>query len=163
MMKKEKNELEKQVYELDNTVNKDKYRNEINLIYNTNDEEEQKIFGEKFVIKNKDNIELNINGNKSKLVSKYKLSKGYNNIKMIIKNKKKDLREMFTSCKNLENIEELKYLNVKYCTKFAYMFYGCSSLKDIKPLENWDVSNGTRFEKMFSYCSSLKDIKPLEN
>ena len=34
-MKKEKNELENQVYELDKIVNKDKYKNEINLIYNT--------------------------------------------------------------------------------------------------------------------------------
>ena len=33
-MKKEKKELEKQVYELDNIVNKDKYKKEINLIYN---------------------------------------------------------------------------------------------------------------------------------
>ena len=39
-MKKEKNELEKQVYELDNIVNKDKYKNEINLIYNTEEEKE---------------------------------------------------------------------------------------------------------------------------
>ena len=31
-IKKEKNELENQVYELDNIVNKDKYKNEINLI-----------------------------------------------------------------------------------------------------------------------------------
>ena len=30
-MKKEKKELEKQIYELDNIVNKDKYKNEINL------------------------------------------------------------------------------------------------------------------------------------
>ena len=37
-MKKEKNELEKQVYELDNIVNKDKYKNEIDLIYNTKEE-----------------------------------------------------------------------------------------------------------------------------
>ena len=126
MMKKEKNELEKQVYELDNTINKDKCRNEINLIYSAKEEGEQKIFGEKFVIRNKNNIELNINGDKSKLVSDYKLSKGYNNIKMIIKNKIKDLRTMFESCKYLENIEELKYLNAKYCPKFAYMFYDCS-------------------------------------
>ena len=33
-IKKEKNELEKQVYELENIVNKDKYKDEINLIYN---------------------------------------------------------------------------------------------------------------------------------
>ena len=93
-MKKEKNELEKQVYELDNIVNKDKYKNEINLIYNTKEEGECKIFGDKFVKNNDNNIELNINGNKSKLVSKYKLKKGDNNIKIIIKNKIKDLRHI---------------------------------------------------------------------
>ena len=42
---------------------------------------------------------------------------------------------MFDSCCNLKNIEELKYLNVKYCTNFNVMFYNCSSLKDITPLE----------------------------
>jgi len=64
-MKKEKNELEKQIYELDNIVNKDKYKNVINLIYYTNEEKECQIFGDKFVEKNNNNIELNINGNKS--------------------------------------------------------------------------------------------------
>ena len=33
------------------------------------------IFGEKFVENNKNNIELNINGNKSDLENKYKLKK----------------------------------------------------------------------------------------
>jgi len=49
-MKKEKKELEKQVYELDNIINKDKYKNEINLIYNTNEEKECQIFGVIFSI-----------------------------------------------------------------------------------------------------------------
>ena len=88
-MKKEKNELEKQVYELDSIVNKDKYKNEINLIYNAEEEKECQIFGDKFIEKNRNNIELDINGNKSKLISKYKLKKGDNNIKMIIKIKLK--------------------------------------------------------------------------
>jgi len=118
-MKKEKNELEKQIYELDNIINKDKYKNEINLIYNTEKDEECKIFGDKFVKINNNNIELNINGDKSKLVNKYKLKKGDNNIKIIIKNKIKDLRHMFNSCNNLKNIEGLKYLNTKYCTNFS--------------------------------------------
>ena len=75
-IKKEKNELEKQVYELDNIVNK--YKNEINFIYNTENEEEYQIFGDEFVKNNNNNIELNINGNKSKLISRYKLKKGDN-------------------------------------------------------------------------------------
>ena len=99
-MRNEKNELEKQVYELDNIVNKDKYKNEINLIYNTKASGYYNIFGSEFIENNKNNIELNINGEKSKLVSRYKLNKGENNIKMIIKNKIKDLRNMLDSCKN---------------------------------------------------------------
>ena len=160
-MKKEKIELEKQIYDLDNIVNK--YKNEINLIYNTKEEGISQIFGDKFVKKNQNNIELNINGEKSKLVGEYKLIKGVNNIKKKIKNKIKDLKYMFDSCKNLKNIEDLKYLNVKYCTDFSFMFNKCSSLKDIKPLENWNVSNGTNFSYMFGDCEALKDIKPLEN
>ena len=37
--------------------------------------------------KNKNNIELKINGNASDLVKEYNLKNGKNNIKMIIKNK----------------------------------------------------------------------------
>ena len=162
-LKNEKNDLEKQVYELDNIVNKDKYKNEINLIYNTDVEDEYQIFGDEFVRKNNKNIELNINGNKSKLVNKYILKEGENNIKMIIKDKIKDLQHMFDSCENLPNIDELKYLNVKYCINFSYMFFDCSSLNDISPLENWIVTKGTNFSHMLCDCSLLKDIRPLEN
>ena len=67
-------------------MNKDEYKNEINLIYITYKEGECQIFGDKFVkMNNINNIELNINGDKNKLVSKYKLKKGYNKIKMTIK------------------------------------------------------------------------------
>ena len=56
---------------------------------------------------------------------------------------------MFESYKNLKNIEELKYLNLRDCTNFNHIFYGCSSLRDIKPLENWNVSKGTNFSSIF--------------
>ena len=47
---------------------------------------------------------------------------------------------MFYECYYLKNLEELKYLNTKYCNNFSYMFYGCSQLSDIKALEKWNVS-----------------------
>ena len=56
---------------------------------------------------------------------------------------------MFDSCSNLKNIEELKYLNVKYCTDFSYMFSFCSSLNDIKPLEKWNLEE-SKFKGMFN-------------
>ena len=155
------NELKEIVYELDDNI-KDKYRDEINLIYETEKEDNYIIFGDKFVENNKDNIELNINGENSKLINKYKLRKGENNIKMKIKNKITNLQNMFLGCENLKNMDELKYLNTKYCNNFSCMFSECSSLSDIKGLEKWNVSNGNNFEGMFSECSSLSDIKGLE-
>ena len=97
-----------------------------------------------------------------KLINKYKLRKGENNIKMKTKNKIAYLQYMFFECKNLKNIDELKYLNTKYCNNFSYMFSQCSSLSDIKGLEKLNVSNGNNFEGMFEGCSSLLDIKGIE-
>ena len=123
----------------------------------------KKIFGESFVENNKDNIDLIINGEKTKLINKYKLKKGENNITLIIKNKIDNFSNMFYKCKSLINIDELKYLNTDDCKDFSRMFNWCSSLSDITALEKWNVSNGTNFFGMFGGCSSLSNIKPLEN
>ena len=167
-----------------------KYKNEINIIYKTDKEGTENIFGDKFVENNKYNIELIINGNKNNLVKEYKLKKGRNNVKIIIKNKITNLEYMFYDCKLLKNVKELEYLDTKdinnftsmfnKCSllsdinglenwnvlngnNFSYMFNGCSSLSDINGLENWNVSNGKNFSGMFSFCSSLSDINPLGN
>jgi len=150
-------------YIIDEFNNYNINKKEINLIYKTDKEGEEDIFGKKFVENNKNNIELIINGNRNDLISECKLKKGENNIKMIIKNKITNLEYMFEYCKSLNNIEELKYLDTKDINNFSYMFFGCSSLSDIKGLENWDVSNGKDFSNMFRGCSSLSDIKGLEN
>ena len=148
-------------------LNWDEYFNhpfffKINLIYkkygnNTN------IFGAKFVENNKNNIELIINGKRSKLVSRTELIEGDNNIQIIIKNKINNLEYMFYECLSLKNIEELKYLDVSEVNNFSYMLYFCSFLSDIKSLKDWDVSKGNNFSGMFCSCSSLSDIKPIQN
>ena len=137
-------------------------KNDINLIYKGNNEEEN-IFGEKFVENNENNIELEIDGIKSNLISKYKLKEGDNNIKMIIKNKITNLEKMFYEWRTLKNINELKYLDTKDINNFSYLLYKCCELSDIKALENWDVSKGNNFSFMFSECSLLSDIKALQN
>ena len=78
--------------------NKYKYKNEINIIYKTEKEGIENIFGDKFVENNKNNIELIINGIKNKLINKYKLKKGENNVKIIIKNRITNLEYMFCNC-----------------------------------------------------------------
>ena len=138
---------------------------EMNLVYFAKFKDEYNIFGEQFVENNKDNIELIINGEKSKLINNYKLKKGNNIIKMVIKknNKLINLSNMFNWCESLKDIRGLKNLDVKFAKDLSYMFYGCSLLSDIKPLENWNVSNCNDFSGMFCGCSNLTDIKPLQN
>ena len=78
--------------------NKNKNENEIN-INEADGEGLENIFGAIFVKNNKNNIELIINGNKNYLIKKYKLKKGENKIKIIIKNKIASLEYMFYVCK----------------------------------------------------------------
>ena len=146
-----------------NDFNNKKYRNEINLIYKTDKEGEENIFGEIFVKNNQNNIDnILINGIKSKFVYRYKLKEGENIIKIFIKKNITQIEYMFSDCKCLKNITELKYLDTKDINNFSYIFSGCSSLSDIKPIQNWNVSKGNDFSYMFSGCSSLSDIKPLQ-
>ena len=132
-----------------------KNKKEMNIIYRTDKEGEENIFGDEFVKNNKNNIELIINGNKSNLIEKCEFRKGENYIKIILKNKNKNLEKMFYKCKSLINIKELKYLDTKDVNNFSYMFSKCSSLIDIKGLENWNVSNGKDFSCIFYECISL--------
>ena len=138
-------------------------KNEINIKYITEEKGKESIFGYKFVENNKNNIELKINGTKSKLIKEFELNNGENNITIVIKNKITNLEDMFYKFNKLYNINELKYLNTTDITNFKGMFCGCSSITDIKPLQNWNVSNGNNFKYMFKGCTSLSDIRPLQN
>ena len=72
------------------------YRNEINLIYYTENEGIINILGYNFVLENKDNVDLIINGLKNLIVEKYNLKKGENIIKIIFKKKIKNFSYMFS-------------------------------------------------------------------
>ena len=108
------------------------YKNEINLQYMAEEEGNKQIFGYKFVQNNINNINLIINGNKSPLVQEYNLKEGENNITLCIKNKLTNLSDMFTHCKTLYNIDELKYLNTEDVIDFSGMFKYCN-ISNIKP------------------------------
>ncbi len=147
--------------------------NNINLIYYINEDsykdwigskiEKVNILGKEFVEKNKDNIELIINGKKTELSYNYKLEYGEYKIQIIIKNNINNLEGMFVDCRSLKNIEGLEYLDTKEINNFSHMFRECESLSDLKPLQNWNVSNGNNFSVMFYEYKSLSDLKPLQN
>ena len=139
-------DIKYQLYNNKNIINyiNIEYRNKINLIYVKKNnykgyENPNIIFGSKFVENNKGNIKLIINGIESELIEEYNLKVGVNNIQLIILNKLLNLEYMFKDACSLNNIEELKYLNIKDVNNFSWMFSGCSSLSDIKSLQNWNV------------------------
>ena len=146
-----------------NDLKKEKYINTITLIYVTESKGNYDILGKKFVDNNENNIDLIINGKKNILTNNYELKEGKNIISLLIKKKLTNLSYMFICCKSLNDISELRNLDVKDVTIFGNMFFECSSLSNIKPLENWNVSNGKDFSFLFFGCTSLSDIKPLEN
>ena len=99
------------------------YRNKINLIYiKCNKKHEwhdpERIFGDKFVENNKDNINLKINGKECKLIGKYDLKNGVNNIEINIIKNLTNLEKLFYKAWSLKGIEELKYLDKKEITDF---------------------------------------------
>ena len=107
-----------QIKEIRNKILRD---NGINLVYECDKEGDANIFGKNFVRNNKDNISLVVNGFPSDLYEKKALRMGQNKIRLIIKKEIEDLSYMFYDCKNLKNIDELKYLN----TSKYYFFHIC--------------------------------------
>ena len=131
------------INELDNLENKRK--SEIKLIYKVENGGQYKLFGDKFVENNKNNINLYVNGYKTCLINEYKLERGDNIIIINIINPIKNLENMFENCNQIENLAGLINLDIQYCNNFSNMFYGCSSLSDISTLEKWNVSNSNNF------------------
>ena len=141
----------------------DLYKDKISIIYSVSTKGYYTIFGGNFVMNNKFNIKLIINGKQNiDLVSVYELNPGENIITLILKNKLTNLSEMFSGCKILKDIKELEFLDVRNVQNLSGMFNGCSSLVDLNPLLNWNVSSCTNFSLMFCNCTSLSDITPLQ-
>ena len=139
------------------------FKTQIKLIYYIHIKGNYIIFGNKFVEKNKNYIELIINGQRNSLIHKCYLNQGNNIIIIIIKTKLLDLSYMFSDCKYLKDINDLKYLKVEDSKNLSYLFSECSLLADIQALKNWNVSNCTNLEGIFDGCYSLSDINPLKN
>ena len=143
--------------------NKFEYRYEINLIYAAESKDTFQIFGEDFIKRNENNIELVINGEPNKPVTKCELEEGENNITLKIKKTLTNISFMFDKCKNLKDISDLKYLDIREAKSFEAMFHDCILLTDITALQNWNISKVNNLRGMFCGCSSLIDITPLKN
>ena len=96
---------------------------------NINNEIEHKIFGKEFVNNNKDKINLIINGKRSELIEKTKISENYLQIILIQKTKEdyiENLSYMFCDCKfnsiEFKKMKNRKELNLGYVTNISAIF-----------------------------------------
>ena len=155
--------LEEYITKMKEDIQKNKYKNEINLKYLTEKGGTRQIFECDFVQRNINNISLIINGYKLPIVEEYNLKAGENDVTICFKNTLTDLSNMFYFSEDLYNIDELKYLNTENVTDFTNMFRNCKKLSNIKALENWDTSKAETFQGMFDGCELITNIKPLKN
>ena len=142
-------------------------KNEINLIHDYNldisgwNENDQKLYLE---AKNKnkkffeENIELYINGKRTKFNYKYKNNKELKKIKVIFKFKKsiENMGYMFYNCSSLNSID-LSSFNTSNVTNMSNIFYKCSSLQIID-LSSFNTNSAINMYGMFYKCSSLKSL-----
>jgi len=106
---------------------------EMPLIYNINkNDNEIKLFGEKFVEKNKDNFILLINNRMLNNYEYYPIQKELNDkyikLKFIQKNKINNMRYMFYNYKSLLSLPDISNWNTNKINNMSYMLYNCESL-----------------------------------
>ena len=171
-IKVEENDINKDIYFLDNTYEKKLMDNYIP--YHDNLKE-----------LNKDNTELYINGIKKEyekyfipemeglytIILKFDISlkncsnmfDGCSNIISIdlsnfdTTNTTK-MNKMFSKCKSLKSISGISEWNTSNVITMYCMFYQCNSIESLPDISNWNTKKVTDMESMFSKCESLKSL-----
>ena len=162
----------------DSILNDMKKRNEINCIYIKKDneeeiqllhdyneeinewtEEEKKSYFEAKKLNQKlfeENIDLYINGKKTKF--QYKINPESKKIEVKFKFKKNltTMSDMFHYCSSLVSID-LSLFDASNVTNLSTMFYKCTSLESVV-LSSFNTIKVTNMNGMFYGCSSLKSI-----
>ena len=167
---KKKKESKKDVRE--STINKDLGESYMILKYTPNfkkiKDNKMKIFGKKFVEKNKDNCILVINGKESELAEFYTFKKNdlkINDIEIKIIPTKTitDMSYMFFSDSSeppiyLTSIINITNWNTSFVTDISNLFGNCTLLTSIPDISNWETINVTNISNLFYHCISLNSL-----
>ena len=137
--------------------------NEIEIAYKNNKNKEIQLFGEEFIINNKDKCKLKFKDNYFYLQKKYdksllKIDEDIFKVKLEMAEEITDLSCMFKNCTSLLELTDTNKLNIEKVTNMSYMFNGCSSLSNLSDISNWKTFNVTNMSNMFSGCTSLQSL-----
>ena len=144
IVKVEKEEIDKEIYYLDNTDY---------VEYNT----KKKHYHDNLKELNETNVKLFINDIEHKY-KKYFIPKkeGEYKIQLIFKKNIKDCSFMFAGCKNIININFSKFIS-KEITDMKYMFSGCVNINNLD-LSSFNTENVINMEGMFGKYSNISNF-----
>ena len=155
----------KMKYLVDNYIN---YKIEMTIVYKINENDNEiRLFGQKFIENNKLKFQnLIINNKKKELFEFYKLNEKEKKmksitIKIVFKDIITDMSYMFSNCSNLSSLPDLSKWITNNVTNMSYMFYNCSKLSLIPDLSELNTNNVTDMSYMFYNCSNLSSLPDL--
>ena len=122
-----------------------------------------RIFGDKFVINNKNNCKLIINNEEKELCQYYEYNEDENIddilvVKLFINKNLTDMGFMFYKCNSLFYISDISKWNTNKVNNFRYMFSKCSLLSSLPDISQWNTSKVNNVEGIFSHCSLLSSL-----
>ena len=140
--------------------------NEIEIKYIVNGKNEIRIFGNEFVVNNRDKCKIVFKGKEHDLVEHFKIpdytDENEKLTELVIKLRYikniTDLSCMFHWCSALISISDLYKLDLECIHSTSYMFSECSSLRSLPNISNWNTINITNMSYMFHKCSSLNSL-----
>ena len=144
-----------------NQNNCNNYRNEIPLIYsNFRNEKFIRIFGDKFVVNNKNNCKIIYDNKEYSLFSHLKIKEKRAQYQIILKGIEKitNIEYMFEECECLYDIPDIQNWNTEKIIKMNRLFSGCKSIKKIPDISCFNTRNVIDIGDMFSGCESLNNI-----
>ena len=142
---------------------RNKYKDNIGYIiinYNISENESKiKLFGNKFVMNNKNNCHIIYEDNNYNLMEYLELKnigkKQTLEIKLIGMNNIIDASYMFSGCKSLNSLPDITKWNANNVKNISFMFSWCISLNSLPDISNWNTNNVTNMSGMFWGCNSL--------
>ena len=156
--------ISKQFINLIEIYDKKNNFNEVSLKYKINkDDEKVKIFGENFVVNNKNNFKIIYQDNIFDLMEYFDLKNKNNDddiLEIYLKqiNDINDISFMFHKCSSLISLPELSKLNTNDIIKMNSIFSHCSSLLELPDISNWNTKNISDMNHLFYHCSSLSSL-----
>ena len=161
-VKKNKNISEK--YKEIKTIKNNDKNNEICIKYKIEDDKNKiKLFGENFVVNNKENFKIIIEDKEQDLCPELDITENMRNkksleIKLRQYNLVYNINNMFEGCKELISLSELSNLNTTEVINMENLFFDCISLTSLPNISNWFTKNVISMRGMFNGCSSLTSI-----